>query len=86
MSGLPEETYKPLVWVSTRGRKNIVNIRVRDNSMGIPDTVKAKVFQPFLTTKPTGHGTGVGLSLSYDIITKGHGSTLEVTGFSYKTS
>ena len=46
--------------------------------MGIPDHVKSKIFQPFFTTKPTGEGTGLGLSLSYDIITKGHGGTLEV--------
>jgi two-component system, NtrC family, sensor kinase len=46
--------------------------------MGMSDSVKAKVFQPFFTTKPTGQGTGLGLSLAYDIVTKGHGGTLEV--------
>ena len=53
-------------------------IEVRDNGTGIPESVKAKIFQPFFTTKPTGEGTGLGLSLSYDIITKGHGGTLTV--------
>ena len=55
-----------------------VEIRVSDNGTGIPDAVKAKIFQPFFTTKPTGEGTGLGLSLSYDIVTKSHGGTLEV--------
>lgn len=52
--------------------------RSRDNGTGIPDSVKAKIFQPFFTTKPTGQGTGLGLSLAYDIITKGHGGKLQV--------
>ena len=47
-------------------------IRVQDNGTGMPEAVKAKIFQPFFTTKPTGEGTGLGLSLAYDIITKGH--------------
>ena len=55
-----------------------VIITVRDNGSGIPDNVKEKIFQPFFTTKPTGVGTGLGLSLSYDIVTKGHGGRLEV--------
>jgi two-component system NtrC family sensor kinase len=46
--------------------------------MGIPDSVKTKIFQPFFTTKPTGEGTGLDLSLSYDIVTKGHGGSLTV--------
>ena len=49
-----------------------------DNGMGIPKSVVGKIFQPFFTTKPTGEGTGLGLSLSYDIITKGHGGELMV--------
>ena len=49
-----------------------------DNGDGIPDPIKEKIFQPFFTTKPSGAGTGLGLSLSYDIITKGHGGTIEV--------
>lgn len=73
-----EADYEPTVWVSTRQDSGQVEIRVRDNGTGIPDSVKAKIFQPFFTTKPTGEGTGLGLSLSYDIVTKGHGGTLEV--------
>ncbi|MVM35973.1 hypothetical protein GO755_38525 [Spirosoma sp. HMF4905] len=70
--------YKPTVWVSTSQVSGQEIIRVRDNGTGIPKSVKAKIFQPFFTTKPTGEGTGLGLSLSYDIITKGHGGTLLV--------
>ncbi|GAB4041352.1 tetratricopeptide repeat-containing sensor histidine kinase [Spirosoma gilvum] len=78
-----DEAYQPMIWVSTRqvagevGRR-AVELRVRDNGVGIPDTIKEKIFQPFFTTKPTGEGTGLGLSLSYDIVTKGHGGTLAV--------
>ena len=58
--------------------EGFIEIRVKDNGTGMPDSVKAKVFQPFFTTKPTGQGTGLGLSISYDIITKGHGGTIEI--------
>jgi len=51
---------------------------VKDNGNGIPQKVVDKIFQPFFTTKPTGQGTGLGLSLAYDIITKGHGGELKV--------
>ncbi|WP_020604520.1 tetratricopeptide repeat-containing sensor histidine kinase [Spirosoma spitsbergense] len=71
-----QPTYKPFIWVSTKRREQTVEIQVRDNGTGIRDAVKAKIFQPFFTTKPTGEGTGLGLSLSYDIIDKGHGGTL----------
>lgn len=70
--------YLPTVWVSSHQLPNAVEIRVRDNGTGIPNAVKAKIFQPFFTTKPTGEGTGLGLSLSYDIVTKVHGGTLTV--------
>ena len=70
--------YQPTVTVSTKQTSDGIEIRVGDNGTGIPDAVKAKIFQPFFTTKPTGEGTGLGLSLSYDIITKGHGGTIEV--------
>ena len=69
---------EPKVTVSTHSTDNQIEIRIKDNGMGIPDNIKAKIFQPFFTTKPTGEGTGLGLSLAYDIITKGHGGTLEV--------
>ena len=72
------KTFTPSVFVSTKRLSDAIEIRVKDNGTGMPDSVKAKVFQPFFTTKPTGEGTGLGLSLSYDIITKGHGGTLEV--------
>ena len=70
--------FQPTVTVSTTQLNGHVEIRVSDNGTGIPDAVKAKIFQPFFTTKPTGEGTGLGLSLSYDIITKGHGGSLTV--------
>ncbi|WP_226915723.1 ATP-binding protein [Hymenobacter siberiensis] len=71
--------YAPTVGISTRRVGKKVEIRVRDNGQGIPEAVRAKIFQPFFTTKPTGEGTGLGLSLSYDIVTQGHGGTLSVT-------
>ena len=70
--------YKPTLSLSTKRTNNTILIRIHDNGTGIPDAVKAKIFQPFFTTKPTGEGTGLGLSLSYDIVTKGHGGTLTV--------
>jgi two-component system, NtrC family, sensor kinase len=75
---LGQEGYEPKVTVSTHRQEGQVKIRVRDNGTGIPESVKNKIFQPFFTTKPTGQGTGLGLSLSYDIITKGHGGELKV--------
>jgi two-component system NtrC family sensor kinase len=68
--------YPPRVTVSTIQTKNRVEIRILDNGMGIPEAVKQKIFQPFFTTKPTGQGTGLGLSLSYDIVVKGHGGEM----------
>ena len=73
-----EVGYKPAVSVRTKHVDNQVEIRVSDNGTGIPAEVKAKIFQPFFTTKPTGEGTGLGLSVSYDIIIKAHGGTLTV--------
>ena len=67
--------YEPLVSVSTKQIGNQVEIVIRDNGTGIPQKVMDKIFQPFFTTKPTGEGTGLGLSLSYDVI-KGHGGEL----------
>ena len=73
-----DATFQPAVTVQTRGEGNQIIIRVSDNGTGIPDSVKQKIFQPFFTTKPTGQGTGLGLSLSYDIITKGHNGEMTV--------
>jgi ligand-binding sensor domain-containing protein/signal transduction histidine kinase len=70
--------YQPSVKVSTRQEGDRVELRVWDNGVGVPEQVQAKIFQPFFTTKPTGEGTGLGLSLSYDIVTKGHGGELKV--------
>jgi len=67
--------YQPEVHLRTQREGNQVNIQIRDNGNGVPAAIKQKVFQPFFTTKPTGEGTGLGLSLSYDIITKGHGGS-----------
>ncbi len=73
------EGYEPTVTVSTRLlQSDMVEIRIQDNGTGIPKDLKAKIFQPFFTTKPTGQGTGLGLSLAFDIVTKGHGGTMEV--------
>ncbi|HPH19111.1 MAG TPA: HAMP domain-containing sensor histidine kinase, partial [Haliscomenobacter sp.] len=55
-----------------------IELKVQDNGNGIPEAIKEKIFQPFFTTKPTGQGTGLGLSLAYDIVTKGHGGTIQL--------
>ncbi len=70
--------YEPTVSIQTQRTRKQIEIRIRDNGTGMPEHVKQKIFQPFFTTKPSGQGTGLGLSLSYDIITKAHGGTLEV--------
>jgi signal transduction histidine kinase len=70
--------YQPEVRVSIQHCNGRIEIKVRDNGTGMPENVKSKIFQPFFTTKPTGEGTGLGLSLSYDIITKGHSGELKV--------
>ncbi|GAB3226499.1 hypothetical protein GCM10027346_08830 [Hymenobacter seoulensis] len=74
-----EPGYQPEVEVNTHAFPEKVVIEVRDNGTGISADIRQKIFQPFFTTKPTGEGTGLGLSLSYDIITKGHGGTLTVS-------
>src|SRR5207244_10176732 len=69
--------YEPTVMISTRKLNRKVEIRVKDNGVGVPQKVLDKIFQPFFTTKPVGEGTGLGLSLSYDII-KAHGGEIRV--------
>jgi two-component system NtrC family sensor kinase len=70
--------YKPEVTVTTYALNGQVIIKVRDNGNGIPDAIKEKIMQPFFTTKPTGEGTGLGLSLTYDMVVKGHGGSISV--------
>jgi len=74
---LATQPYEPTVSVSTKKINNKVEIKVSDNGNGIPSKVLDKIFQPFFTTKPTGQGTGLGLSLAYDIV-KAHGGELKV--------
>ncbi len=69
--------YEPTVTVSTKKISDKIEVKVKDNGNGIPQKVMEKIFQPFFTTKPTGQGTGLGLSLSYDIV-KSHGGELKV--------
>ncbi len=71
------EGFEPVVSVSTRKEKDMIEVKVKDNGTGIPQKALDKIFQPFFTTKPTGQGTGLGLSLSYDIV-KAHGGELKV--------
>ena len=71
------ESYEPTVLISTKKVNGKVEVIVKDNGNGIPQKIIDKIFQPFFTTKPTGQGTGLGLSLSYDII-KAHGGEIKV--------
>lgn len=73
-----EIQYDPFIHVSSKNLGKSIQIEVSDNGNGIPAQIKDKIFQPFFTTKPTGQGTGLGLSLAYDIVTKGHGGLLSV--------
>ena len=82
-SKLNLKDYEPKIWVTTRaifaeGKFKAAQIHIKDNGMGIPDKILDKIYHPFFTTKPPGQGTGLGLSLSYDIITNGHKGTLKV--------
>jgi two-component system, NtrC family, sensor kinase len=72
------QDYKPEVSVTTSTKNGWVMIKVKDNGIGMPDAIKEKIMQPFFTTKPTGEGTGLGLSLTYDMVVKGHGGKIEV--------
>jgi len=72
-----ENDYQPTVSIGTKRLKERVNILIKDNGNGIPKEVVDKIFQPFFTTKPTGQGTGLGLSMSYDIV-KAHGGRITV--------
>jgi len=70
--------YLPIVAINSFMADKTINITVKDNGSGIPDAIKEKVMQPFFTTKPTGEGTGLGLSLTYDMVVKGHGGSIQV--------
>ena len=65
--------------MTTRDLGGAVEVRVRDNGGGVPPEIRDKLFQPFFTTKPTGEGTGLGLSISYEIVTKQHRGTIEIS-------
>jgi len=73
-----DDLYRPTLTVTTGDTGDAVEVRVRDNGIGIPPEIRDKLFQPFFTTKPTGEGTGLGLSISYDIVTQQHGGTITV--------
>ncbi len=70
--------FKPAIEVSTKQKGKSIEIIVKDNGTGIPADIKDKILQPFFTTKPTGQGTGLGLSLSYDIVVKAHEGKIDV--------
>ncbi|MBK9490691.1 MAG: histidine kinase, partial [Haliscomenobacter sp.] len=72
------EGYLPIVTITSNRIEKEIELKIQDNGNGIPETIKEKIFQPFFTTKPTGQGTGLGLSLAYDIVIKGHGGSLDV--------
>ncbi len=70
--------FEPMLSATTKNLGDKVEIRIRDNGTGIPEEVKEKIFNPFFTTKPSGEGTGLGLSMSHDIIVKQHGGSIDV--------
>lgn len=76
--GTGDNSFSPILKVSTKNLNGKVEIAIGDNGNGVPESILDKIFQPFFTTKPTGEGTGLGLSLSYDIVTKVHGGELKV--------
>jgi signal transduction histidine kinase len=71
-------TFEPMLLARTKDLGGSVEIRIRDNGIGIPPEVREKMFNPFFTTKPAGEGTGLGLSMTHDIIVKQHGGTIDV--------
>jgi two-component system, NtrC family, sensor kinase len=77
-AGLAGSDFEPVLRAATRNVGDGVEIRIRDNGTGIPSDIKEKIFNPFFTTKPAGDGTGLGLSMSHDIIVKQHGGTIDV--------
>jgi two-component system, NtrC family, sensor kinase len=78
--------YKPKVSLTTLLENEQAVIKVKDNGIGMSDTIKDKIMQPFFTTKPTGEGTGLGLSLTYDMVVKGHGGSIQVNSIEGESS
>jgi len=72
------DSFRPVLQVTTRGLGDAIEVRVRDNGTGIASELRDRLFQPFFTTKPTGEGAGLGLSISWDIVTQQHGGTITV--------
>src|SRR5262249_11382448 len=72
------DTYEPNLTAATKNLGDKIEIRIRDNGVGIPPEIKEKMFNPFFTTKPAGEGTGLGLSITHDIIVKQHSGSIEV--------
>jgi signal transduction histidine kinase len=72
------DSFKPTIRIVTRNCNDTVVVSIRDNGNGIPERIREKIFKPFFTTKPVGVGTGLGLSLTFDIVTKEHGGTIEL--------
>ena len=70
--------FEPRLKAATRNLDDRVEVRIRDNGMGIPPDIQARIFNPFFTTKPAGEGTGLGLSMSHDIVVKQHGGKIDV--------
>jgi two-component system, NtrC family, sensor kinase len=70
--------FEPMLSAATKNLGDKVEIRIRDNGTGIPEEIKEKIFNPFFTTKPSGEGTGLGLSMSHDIIVKQHDGSIDV--------
>jgi signal transduction histidine kinase len=73
-----DQSFEPILSAATRNLGKAIEIRIRDNGAGIPPEVREKMFNPFFTTKPTGEGTGLGLSMTHDIIVKQHGGSIDV--------
>jgi signal transduction histidine kinase len=73
-----DDVFEPTLSATTKSLGKKVEIRIRDNGTGIPTEIKEKMFDPFFTTKPAGEGTGLGLSMSYDIVVKQHGGKIDV--------
>src|SRR5262249_33911393 len=72
------KAFEPVLTAATKNAGDAVEIRIRDNGTGIPSEIREKIFNPFFTTKPTGEGTGLGLSMTHDIIVKQHGGSIDV--------